>query len=515
MTKPLFTGTDWTFDLLSKLWENIDAIGKDLCPVDYYRPQIEIISAQQMLEASSTVAMPIMYKHWSFGKTYAIDEHEYHKGRMGLAYEVVINTNPCLTYLMESNTATMQALVLAHAGCGHSGFFKNNYLFKDWTDAAYILDYLEYAKNYIDWCENKFGKKDIQAVLDAAHALQNFSIDKYRRPEHRNSSTIKESAIEWQKYAEENVSDFWDTLFSEKTSEGVRIEDIRHRLKLSGYAHDEYDLPFVFPGDEPEDNLLYFIEKYSINLPTSMKEVLKIVRTIGQYFYPQMQTKLMNEGYATFIHYQIMTELNDRGLITEGSYLEFLHSHSSVTYQSSYSSPHYSGINVYALGFAMFMDIKRICENPTKEDREFFPNMAGKDWKEEIANAVCNFKDESFILQYLSPKVIRDFKLFALSDSEEHYRHHYLVTDIHSPDDVHSIRRILSNQYNLESRLPQISIVGVDWMTTRTLHLRHAYEDGRKLERGSRNDVMDYISFLWGFDVMLEEVPKDRIFTKF
>src|SRR3990167_10657320 len=157
--KPLFSGSEWDIPLIDKMWDVIDSVAKETFGLDYYEPQIEIISSEQMLDAYSSVAMPVMYQHWSFGKTFLQNERQYNKGMQGLAYEVVINTNPCIAYLIENNTATMQALVLAHAAVGHSHFFKNNYLFKKWTDADTIVDYLKFAKNYITKCEEKYGAK--------------------------------------------------------------------------------------------------------------------------------------------------------------------------------------------------------------------------------------------------------------------------------------------------------------------------------------------------------------------
>ncbi len=132
---------------------------------------------------------------------------------------------------------------------------------------------------------------------------------------------------------------------------------------------------------------------------------------------PQKQTKVINEGCATFVHYEIMNRLHDKGLISDGSMLEFLHSHTSVVFQPDYDDPRYSGINPYALGFAMMDDIKRICLNPTEEDRVFFPQFAGnKDPYGTLRDAWANYRDESFILQFLSPNVIRKLRLFRVFD---------------------------------------------------------------------------------------------------
>jgi spore cortex formation protein SpoVR/YcgB (stage V sporulation) len=138
--------------------------------LDTYPNQIEVITAEQMMDAYSSVGMPIGYHHWSFGKRFIHTERNYKRGQMGLAYEIVINSDPCIAYLMEENTMPMQALVMAHACYGHNSFFKNNYLFKTWTDASSIIDYLLFAKNYITECEEKHGIDAVEKLLDSCHA---------------------------------------------------------------------------------------------------------------------------------------------------------------------------------------------------------------------------------------------------------------------------------------------------------------------------------------------------------
>ena len=154
-------------------------------------------------------------------------------------------------------------------------------------------------------------------------------------------------------------------------------------------------------------------------LESWQREIIRIVRKISQYFYPQKQTQVMNEGWATFWHYTILNHLYSEGKVTDRFMMEFLHNHTNVVAQPAYNSPYYSGINPYALGFAMFQDLRRICENPTDEDRQWFPDYAGSDWLTTLHYAMENFKDESFISQFLSPKVMRDFHLFAIEDDDQ------------------------------------------------------------------------------------------------
>jgi stage V sporulation protein R len=325
MASPLFTDSDWDFPLLEKLWETIDDIGKNTLGFDYYDAQIEIISSEQMIDNYSTHALPQMYNHWSFGKSFIQNDNAYKKGQQGLAYEVVINTNPSIAYLMENNTATMQALVLAHASVGHSGFFKTNYLFTGWTEADSILGYLSFAKEYIKECEMKHGKLRVELLLDSAHALQMHGVDKYKKP---RMTAKKKAAQEHdrQAYDEGSFSDMWRT-----TTKDVKETNIWWGMD------DE-------PADINEENLLLFIETNSPSLEPWQRNILGIVRKVAQYFYPQRQTSLMNEGFACLTHHTIMTELHDRGLITDGSFLEFLDSHSGVVYQPAYNEKRYSGI---------------------------------------------------------------------------------------------------------------------------------------------------------------------------
>ena len=145
-------GPDWTFALLEDYLTEISRVAAHY-QLDTYPNQIEVITAEQMMDAYSSVGMPIGYHHWSYGKKFIQTEQNYKRGNMGLAYEIVINSNPCIAYLMEENTITMQALVMAHASFGHNSFFKNNYLFKTWTDASSIIDYLVFARQYSSQCE--------------------------------------------------------------------------------------------------------------------------------------------------------------------------------------------------------------------------------------------------------------------------------------------------------------------------------------------------------------------------
>jgi spore cortex formation protein SpoVR/YcgB (stage V sporulation) len=483
----LFEGTDWDFDLIRRAHEACGEIGVGEMGLDPYPNQIEVITTEQMLDAYASTAMPLFYRHWSFGKHFARNEALYRKGYQGLAYEIVINSNPCIVYIMEENTAMMQTLVIAHAGYGHSHFFKNNYVFKQWTDADGILDYLDFARGLIAKYEDRYGQEEVERVLDAAHALQSHGIHRFPRKRMPDLRSEERREQERRRHGEQLFNDLWRTVPGSKRKT-TSDEDARRKALLG----------------LPEENLLYFLEKTAPRLQPWHREVLRIVRLINQYFYPQRQTKLMNEGCATFTHHRIMNRLHEKGQISDGAFLEFLHSHTSVVMQPDFDDRRFSGINPYALGFAMMCDIERICLKPTDEDREWLPDIAGNgDPYGTLRDVWANYRDESFISQYLSPACIRDFGLFQVLDDAE--AEEMAVAAIHDERGYRKIRRALSRHYDIAYRDPDIQIVDVDLAGDRKLILQHRVLDGMVLQEDDAAKVLQHAADLWGYDVRLVE----------
>jgi spore cortex formation protein SpoVR/YcgB (stage V sporulation) len=488
----LFEGSEWNFAMLSRAYEAIEEIAVDEMGLDVYPNQIEIISSEQMLDAYSSIGMPLMYQHWSFGKRFVFENHLYRKGNRGLAYELVINSDPCITYLMEENTMPMQALVIAHAAFGHNHFFKNNYLFRQWTDAGAILGYMDFAKKYVAKCEERHGLRAVEEILDSAHALMDQGVFHYRRPPRLSPAKVTERARERLEYEEQTYSDLWRTLPTTDSSAGIEEaeREVLERKKALNL---------------PEENLLYFLEKHSLILEPWQREILRIVRVIAQYFYPQGQTKVMNEGCATFVHYTIINRLFDQGRMSEGAMLELLASHANVVFQPGFSDPRYSGINPYALGFAMMQDIERICTKPTAEDKDWFPDFAGNgDWMGTLIEAWENHRDESFILQYLSPALIRKFRLFNLTDrATDRFCE---VASIHDERGYSAVRAALARIYDPGANRPDIEVVDVNLLGDRQLRLRHMVKNGKLLEEVNRDATLAHVRRLWGYEVSLEGI---------
>jgi len=474
----------------------ISIIAKEKYDLDCYANTIEIITSGQMLDNYASVGMPISYEHWSFGKQRIMEEQAYKQGKKGLAYEIVINTDPAIAYCMEGNTPLMQLLVIAHASYGHNSFFKGNYMFKQFTNATNILGDLRHLKDFIHECEEKYGFEEVERLLDACHAMKLMDVNRYTKPEPKSLAEKKKIAdrLREERFAKPEVSDIWDNIRPKKDF-ADNAEDKRRNTILVG----------------DEENILKYMADNAPHLPEWKRQIMHMMSDKAQYFYPQMQTQVMNEGWASFWHYTILSDMAELGLISDGMMTEFLDSHAGVLFQPDHDSPYFnisSRMNPYALGFAIYQDIKRICVDPTDEDREWFPEIAGcQDWLGTFKEAMQNFKDESFILQYLSPKVIRDFKFFVLSDEEEN--DYYEISAIHNAKGYREVREALSSEYRLGANIPYIEAHEYNYKTDRALILHHTIHNGKPLDAQSTRDVLKHMYQLWEHPVVIKSLDKN------
>jgi len=487
MTEPLWTSTEWTFPKIERVYDAIQEIAVEEMGLEPYPAQLEIITSEQMVDAYTSIGLPIFYHHWSFGKHFTHQWTQYQRGLTGLAYEIVINSDPSIAYLMEENTMTMMALTISHACMGHSHFFRNNYLFRQWTDAASIVDYLLFARAYIKKCEVREGSAEVETFLDSCHSLMNYGVNRYKRPAKLSPAKERKRDDERDAYRQSKNSELAEFFKSLQAEEGSVSEK-------------------KFP-QEPEENILFFCEKYAPDLPEWKREIIRIVRKISQYFYPQGLTKLMNEGAASYCHYRIMHRLHDKGLMTDGSMLEFLQSHTNVVFQPAFDDRRYSGLNPYAIGLGMMCDIERICNEPTAEDRKQFRDFAGcQDPMMVLREAWQNYRDESFVRQFLSNKLIRDMDLFELKDVRRESE--YLVTAIHDDNGYDMIRETLANSYERQQMIPEIEVVRVD-PKTRELFLE--YKPYQKRALANADKMIKHIHALWGYPVSIHDTKQNRI----
>ena len=176
-------------------------------------------------------------------------------------------------------------------------------------------------------------------------------------------------------------------------------------------------------------------------------------------------------------------------------------------FSPGYDDKRFGGVNPYALGFGMMGDIRRISTEPTDEDRDWFPEIAGTgDWRDVLKDAWANYRDESFIRQYLSPEMMRKLKLFTLTDREDDS--HYTVTAIHDERGYEKLRNSLAQSYDLSMVEPDIQVADVDLRGDRRLRLQHTMRDGIRLESAMRDQVIKHVKVLWGYDVTMSGIDR-------
>jgi stage V sporulation protein R len=467
----------------------IGILAHDKYGLKTYPNEIAVIDYEQMLDLYSTVGLPVGYDHWSIGMDVMQQKQQYKAGEMGLAYEIVINTSPSISYCMAQNTPVMQMLVIAHAAFGHNSFFKNNHLFRQFTNAEEILPMMMRLRDDIKRYEQRFGVREVTRLIDAAHALEDYGVNRYGKPPRRSPEEEQARRAKIEEIRQQNYNPV--------------IERVGASL-AADFAKTAVDIPA-----DLEENLLRFIASDAPHLLPWQRNLLTQFADKAQYFYPQKQTQLMNEGWASFWHYTLMTEMREMDLISPGMYMEFLHSHANVLTQRDFDQPGGGSINPYALGFAIFRDIRRMCENPTDEDRKWFPNVAGKDWLPTLMNAMESHKDESFVLQYLSPKVIRDFKLFSFRDDAKDT--HIKVTAIHDDDGYKQVREDLASQYRLADRELQIEVAKYNYKTDRALTLQHTIRNGVPINEQYGKETLKHLFQLWGHSVIMHSVEDSVI----
>lgn len=502
-SKQLFTSCDWDEKLLQTIWSKIEECGKEL-RLDYYKPRIELVNFEQMLEAYSSIGLPNVYSHWSFGKSFAEEADAYYKRGGGLAYELIINSNPTIAYCMESNTALLQTLVMAHAVCGHGSFFKNNYMFKNNTDADSILNFIEFSRTFISECEEKYGADNVEDLLTCCHTLQNYGIDIYKKKRHK-SKKEQESVLEAKRQHLDSMDVSENKYFKGLTDSYLFNRDARLQIKESLAGELEED--FHYLNDE---NLLYVLEKHSPRLFPWEREIVRIVRQFAQYFYPQGLTKVMNEGWASFVHYHIMEKLQQKGHIDGGQFLEFLQAHCNVCCNEKKSKENPDGrfkyFNPYYLGFNIFMDIKRMCEEPTDEDKELYPDIVNTDWIDTTHNIMKNFKDEDFIRQYLTPNLMRKMNLVSYEFTHRKGSTKATCLDNCDEEGYTNIRNKVADSHMKFDRLPRLEVdsitLGVHEVKTINIKLFEG-DRGQEINMDTAYIVRRYIRCLWGDGVKI------------
>lgn len=420
---------NYTAEMLQEWDEKICKIAEGH-GLTWYPIEYELIDYYSMLGAMAFHGLPSHFNHWSFGKTFERSHHMYNLGMEGLPYELILNSNPSLAYLMRENDLYLQVLIMAHC-VGHSDFFKNNRTFR-FTRPETIHGRCRAAKKrFQEYVENPhIGIEKVEEVIDACYAVQ------FQAPKPGQRRRTRQQVIE------------------------SYLDEKKHNKDLPELNLDKKVL-------EPDYDVLGFIAENG-DMPEWKRDIIEVCRDEAQYFWPQIMTKVMNEGWASYWHYTILHELD----LPAELHLPFVKSHNQVI------RPHMGGINPYHLGFHMFQDIKK---------------RFGMD-ECFIAREVHN--DASFIRQYLNEEICGELNLFSYAKRGNGGTY---IEEVSDKDGWKVVRDDLAKQVG-GGGIPMIKIVDVKW--DGTLMLEQEYE-GRELLLSESDPTLVHIKTLWGKPVHL------------
>lgn len=451
-------------DAIDSAWEEALKFGLDPFPTHF-----ELVPATIMYEFAS-YGIPGRFSHWTHGKSYYRQKMQYDFG-LSKIYEMVINTNPSYAFLMEMNDLLQNTFVAAHV-FGHTDFFKNNAYFQN--TSRRMMDKVSIHAERVAKYEFDHGKAEVEHFLDAALSIQ----------EHvdynlllRDDDTRKKE----EKKPVEVTSEYDDLWGLEKKSQKAAEERDRRPGK-----------PPKFP-EKPEKDILLFIMRHAPHLQSWQRDIIEIVRSEMLYFVPQMQTKVMNEGWASIAHSRIMRELGDKGVITDSETVEFAQLHSSVL------SPSRTSLNPYYLGFKMYEDIERRWDNPTKEEQERLGRKPGKG-RQKIFEVRELENDVSFLRNYLTEDLIKDLDLYLYKKEGDEW----VIVE----KNWEKVRDgIVASMTNFG--YPYLVVENGDYRGNRELYIKHMYE-GQELDMNYAEKTLQHVYTLWGRPVHLETVYEGK-----
>ncbi len=433
--------------------------------LDFYPMRYEICPAD-IIYTFGAYGMPTRFSHWSFGKQFYKMKLQYELG-LSKIYELVINSNPCYAFLLDSNSLVQNKLIVAHV-LAHSDFFKNNVRFQN--TKRDMVESMAATAERIRQYEIKYGRMRVEKFLDAVLSIE----------EHIDPSLLR-SQLEWSledddEYEEEEepkrktpYDDLWelDTMGKEKPKR------VKKKKK--------------FPP-RPEKDLLLFIIHYSKELEDWQRDIMTMIREEMLYFWPQLETKIMNEGWATYWHQRILREMD----LTSDEAVEFAKLNAAVV------QPSRTNINPYYIGLKIFEDIEKRYDNPTEEMKR--QGVKPGSGREKIFEVRALESDISFLRNYLTKDLIMEEDLYLFQKQGRDYK----IVD----KDWEAVRDHLVNM-RVNGGFPYLTVNDGDYMKNGELYIKHWYE-GVELDIKYLEKVLPYIYQLWGRTVHVETVVEER-----
>lgn len=442
--------------------EEITEIASDF-GLDFYPMRYEICPAD-IIYTFGAYGMPTRFSHWSFGKQFHRMKLQYDLG-LSQIYELVINSDPCYAFLLNTNSLIQNKLIVAHV-LAHCDFFKNNVRFSN--TRRDMVESMTATAERIAQYELIYGKEEVEKFLDAVLSIQEH-VDPSLIKSRLSYDDIYEEAEEEEAIPETPYDDLWYLEGRPKRKKIIRKKDRK------------------FPP-KPEKDLLLFIEQYSRDLEDWQRDVLTMMREEMLYFWPQLETKIMNEGWASYWHQRILREMD---LTTEET-IEYSKLNAGVV------QPSRTQINPYYLGIKIFEDIEERYNNPTEEmiNQGVKPGSG----REKIFEVREIESDISFIRNYLTKELVNREDMYLFEKKGRDYR----ITE----KDYEQVRdQLVSMRVN--GGFPYIFVENGDYMRNGELYLKHGYE-GIELDLHYLEHVLPYIYQLWGRTVHMETMVEDR-----
>ncbi|CAM3684546.1 SpoVR family protein [Marinicrinis lubricantis] len=425
--------------------EHITGIAKDF-GLDFFPMRYEICPAD-IIYTFGAYGMPTRFSHWSFGKAFYRMKTQYDLG-LSKIYELVINSNPCYAFLLEGNSLIQNKLIVAHV-LAHCDFFKNNARFRN-TNRD-MVETMSATAERIRKYEMEYGIDKVETFLDAVLGIQEHIDPSVIRP--KQNHPAQESKPASKKTSE--YDDLWalDEFHAEKITEPTDFE------------------VEPFPA-KPEKDLLLFIEAHSTVLKDWQRDIITMLRDEMLYFWPQIETKIMNEGWASYWHIRIMRELD----LTSEETIEYAKLNSGVVQPSTHS------LNPYYLGLKIFEDI---------EER----------WGREKMFEVRELdSDISFLRNYLTKELVEDLDLYVFEKQGPEWK----ITD-KAWENVRD--QLVFSKVN--GGFPYLTVTDGNYNGQGELYLLHSFE-GIELDLKYIEKTLPYVYRLWGKPIHLETTVEQK-----
>lgn len=458
---------------IAEIMEIADGFG-----LDYYPMRYEICPAD-IIYTFGAYGMPTRFSHWSFGKMFNKMKMQYDFG-LSKIYELVINSNPCYAFLLEGNSLIQNKLIVAHV-LAHCDFFKNNMRFSN-TNRD-MVESMSATAERISQYELEYGAATVESFIDSVLGIQ----------EHVDPQLIKPMRYDKRRQTEEKLRRAKENR-SRSDASGRGVYDDLWALdepaaeSASGAKKGKADIVSFFPP-EPEKDIVWFIQEYSETLEDWQRDIMSMLREEMLYFWPQMETKIMNEGWASYWHQRILRELD----LTSDETIEFAKLNASVVQPSRQS------LNPYYLGLKIFEDIERRWDRPTEEEMKRFGREPGKG-REKIFEVRELDSDLSFLRSYLTKELVRDLDLYIFEKQGPEWK----ITD-KSWENIRD--QLVASRVNGGS--PYIVVKDGDHQRNGELLLKHQYE-GIELDLKYLERTLPYVFRLWGRPVHLETVVEGK-----